>query len=199
MHHFHADGHKGVARGFIKNGHKFKRQRRKAGADEIPEQHHAPEPQQQSQVGAGRVVHHRQDRRHGVFGKKLLARHDDDNKAEGVAEAFQQKAARNAFQMHMENPLRQQRRAHRQPGGDSRPEQRHRIALQLFFAILADVFVNGHRTRRQGLFIHFYLFTAFFLFAFDFQLIRVVDFFLANLVHMGLLSDKGAALSVARR
>ncbi len=61
-------------------------------------------------------MHHRQNGGDRIFSEQLLAGHNYDNKAEGVAEVFQQKTARDPLQFDVKNSLRQQGGPHRQAG-----------------------------------------------------------------------------------
>jgi hypothetical protein len=81
-----ADFHK--RRGWlIKNRH-IQRPGRDTGADEITQQHHAHRRISKPKFPMW-ALHHRQYGGDGVFGKQLLAGHDHDNKAEGIAEVLQ--------------------------------------------------------------------------------------------------------------
>ena len=152
------------ARFGVKQRHMGKRQRGQPGADQVTEQHYAPQAKQDQQIARRGFMHDRQYRRDGVFGKQLLARHDDNDETEGVAEVLDEKTAGIVRQAGVENAFRRQRGTHRQPGGDRRPQQRQPVALQLFFAFHPDLFMHRRRARRQILFPDFDFAFALFLF-----------------------------------
>ena len=57
-------------------------------------------------------MHNRQDGGDGILGEQLLPSENDDNKAKGVAEIFQQKTAGQLAEMDMEYAFGNQRSPH---------------------------------------------------------------------------------------
>ena len=117
------------------------------GAHQVAHQHHRPEPQQAPDVLERGFAHDWQHGGQGVFGKQLLTGQDDRQKPRAVAEAGDNLEAFSAGQARIEQAHSHQRQAHRQPGGQCRPEQRGDAAFQFLIALLADDFVQ-HRGAR---------------------------------------------------
>src|SRR5215208_6454276 len=93
------------------------------------------------------IVEQRQDRGQGVLGEQLLAPEHDDQEPDGVAEIADELAPGRVRKPALQDALRDEREAHRQPGRDAREEQRMRRPLELAFALGADGLVDQRRVR----------------------------------------------------
>src|SRR3954471_5648591 len=111
------------------------------GEDEAPQPEHPP---QRMKVA---IVEQRQDRGQGVLGEQLLAPEHDDQEPDGVAEIADELAPGRVRKPALQDALRDEREAHRQPGCDAGEEQRMRRPLELALALGADGLVDQRRVR----------------------------------------------------
>jgi hypothetical protein len=79
------------------------------------------------------------------FGKQLLPPQHDDEEARGVAQVRHERAPRRIGEVGVQYPFGNEREAHRQPGGEARPGDRRRGAVELLFALDADRLVDDQR------------------------------------------------------
>jgi hypothetical protein len=107
-----------------------------------------PQPQQTAKLAPAGLGHQRQHRRHGVLGEQLLPRQDHHQKAERIAQTFDQERAGQPLHVMVEQGARQHRETHGHAGRQRRPAQRRHAARQLLFALAANRLVQHHRPRR---------------------------------------------------
>src|SRR5580704_7185143 len=112
------------------------------GADEIGGEDDRPETQQAKQSLAIFVEEKRQDDRERVFGEELLAAEYDDEKADAISEAADERAPRRVGEMGHERAFGDEREAHGESGGERGPGEGGGGAAKFVFAFTADGFVD---------------------------------------------------------
>jgi hypothetical protein len=78
----------------------------------------------------------------GVLCEKLLAAEDDDQKAEGITGAGDERAPRRVGKIRGEGSFGEQRETHGESGGQGGPSQSDGVTLELFLAFETDSFID---------------------------------------------------------
>ncbi len=88
------------------------------------------------------VQQKRKDDGERVLGEELLAAEDDDQKAEGITGAGDERAPRRIGEIRGEGGFGEQRETHGKSGGQGGPRQSDGVTLEFFLAFEADGFVD---------------------------------------------------------
>ena len=112
------------------------------GANNVCRENDGPKAQNFSERGEIFVQEKRKDRSQRVFGEELLATENDDQKPERVTRAGDERTPRRVGKERGESGFCDEREAHREASGESRPRESDGGTLEFFFTFEADGFVD---------------------------------------------------------
>ncbi len=119
--------------------------------DEVRREHDTPQPGHHPEPAPFPPGDHRQHRCQGVLGEQLLPRQNDDEKADGIADAGDDGGTGQVPQRRGQHGLGQHGKANGKAGGEPRPPQRAEGPRQLPFALGADDLVDHGGTQTPAL------------------------------------------------